>query len=112
RASFLWSFERSQPLSPTACNAAASSSSAVRRLRSATAGPSYDATMFGSIIAEQGECMNLPIGLPAGVSETTHEFSAVNIVLHDRLAVIATAHNVVDSAFEFDSRLARHAHSL
>ena len=84
RASFLRSLERSQALSPMASRAAASSSSAVRRSRSATAAP----------------------------PQARQKLGAGDVVLDDRLAMVTAAHDVVDSTLEFDSWLAWHAESL
>ena len=44
--------------------------------------------------------MDLPVRFPARVSQATDKFDAVNIVPDDRLAMVATAHDVVDGAFD------------
>jgi hypothetical protein len=55
--------------------------------------------------------MDLSVGLPASISQAAHELGAVDVVVSDRLAVIAAADQVDNGAFKFDPGLAWHANS-
>ena len=64
------------------------------------------------VVAHEAISEDLPIGLHTGVVQCVEEHLVIHIVAEDRLAAIASVHDVVNRSRVFDAQLAGHGRDI